>query len=205
MPTDYKVILFDLGGVLLELGEYPLKPDWFRGKIDFAAQDWFHSDVAIAFEQGRLSAEEFAQTMINTLALDVSSEALLAHFAHWISGLYPQVDETLAALKSDFILAFLSNTNEVHWPRIISEFGFEQHFTHMFASHHLQLSKPNPAIFQVVLQTMNVQAHEVLFYDDNPTNISTAHTLGIDAVHVKGFNAVLDDLNRRQLIKKEAL
>lgn len=187
---NHKIILFDLGGVLLELGAHPVHPDWF------------HSDVAIAFEQGRLSADAFADAMIEALALTVSRQELLTHFAAWLIGIYPEVNDTLTKLKSTHTLAFLSNTNEVHWPRIISEFGFEQLFTHTFASHHLQLSKPDPAIFHHVLTEMNVDAGEVLFYDDNPANIAVASALGIDAKLVKGFNAVLNDLTNRQLITR---
>ncbi len=60
MSSTPEVILFNLGGVLQELDQHPIHPDWIADCYKFDLQDWIDSDIAIAFEQGRLSPTEFA-------------------------------------------------------------------------------------------------------------------------------------------------
>jgi putative hydrolase of the HAD superfamily len=43
------------------------------------------------------------------------------------------------------------------------------------------LVKPNPVIYQQVLQDQQLNANEVLFFDDNVANIEQAINVGIDS------------------------
>ena len=49
MNASIEVILFDLGGVLVELGESPVPSDWLPENDRFTLSDWFLSDTAISF------------------------------------------------------------------------------------------------------------------------------------------------------------
>jgi HAD superfamily hydrolase (TIGR01509 family) len=188
MNKSIKVILFDLGGVLVELGASPLPADALPDENAFTLADWFKSDAAIAFEKGASTATSFAQTLIADLNLNCSEERLIEHFTYWPTGLFPGAQELLKHLQQNYRLAILTNTNELHWPRFSAEFGLLEYVEHIFASHQLAMVKPEPGIYQHVLTTLDVDPDRVLFLDDNSGNVKAARELGISAHLVNGFD-----------------
>ncbi|MEE9326141.1 MAG: HAD-IA family hydrolase [Cocleimonas sp.] len=187
----FEVILFDLGGVLIELGEHALPTNWLNNK-SFNSADWFQSPTALKFEKGQISAEEFAQALIQELELDVNSLEVIAAFSAWPKGVFPEVPKLLTALKGSYKLAVLSNSNALHWPRVLNEFQLSNYIDTMFSSHLINLAKPDIRAFKYVLNTMEVEAKDVLFFDDNQKNISTAKSLGIESVFVSSAKEIVD-------------
>ncbi len=190
MNLNYDVILFDLGGVLVELGEHPFPPEWLNGNASFKLEEWFNSRIAIAFEKGEISAKQFADSLIQELALNVNTSEFLAEFTAWPKRLFPGVTDLLDGLKDNHKLAVLSNCNELHWPRMLDEFQLENYFDVMFSSHIINKTKPENEAFEYVLKHLDTHASKVLFFDDNAINIEKADKLGIDSILVKGFGEV---------------
>ncbi len=60
-----------------------------------------------------------------------------------------------------------------------------------------RLIKPDPAIFDLVLQRFELQADEVLFIDDSAANIESAMAVGIDCVHFKRTENCYDTIRRK--------
>lgn len=147
MANSFDVILFDLGGVLVELGDSPIPVNVTVGESNFSLQDWFGSDTAKAFERGAIAAADFAAAMISDLKIDCSTEQLIDHFTYWPQGLFPKSGDLLRQLRHNHRLAVLTNTNELHWPRITGEFEIEQLVDDIFASHLLAMIKPENEIF----------------------------------------------------------
>ena len=114
--------------------------------------------------------------------------------------MYPKAHEILSTLGERHTLAVLSNTNELHWPRIIEEFKIDQYSKHIFASHLLRVAKPEKEAFLVVLENMDVQAESVIFFDDNASNVAAAGVLGIASYLVKGIDELEDKLIDLQLL-----
>lgn len=183
MKPDFDIILFDLGGVLIELSEHAIPTSWLKSK-SFNSSDWFQSPTAMQFEKGQISAVEFANALIDELDLEVSSHQVITAFTAWPKGIFPQVPKILNTLKNDYKLAVLSNSNELHWPRILNEFKLSQYMDAMFSSHLIKLAKPDVLAFEHVLDSMTVSPEKVLFFDDNPLNISAAKKLGIESILV---------------------
>jgi len=183
-----ELVLFDLGGVLVELGEHPFPPEWHRSKPEFGLTEWFHSKAAMAFESGRMSPQQFASALIRNLQLNTTEADLIQEFTAWPQGLFPGVEDLLELVNTRYRTAILSNTNELHWPRMLSEFKLEELVDDCFASHLLNMAKPDPAIFTRVLQKLRATPNEVLFFDDNKTNVEAAQTLGINAIQVNGIS-----------------
>ena len=120
---DIEVILFDLGGVLIELGESPFHHDWVDPDNQQASNDWHLSPANVAFDKGMISAETFAQTFKSDLKLSASPQQIGNHFRDWPIGPYAGVHQLLQSLRSQFRLAILTNTNALDWPRIVDEFN----------------------------------------------------------------------------------
>ncbi|MET1254444.1 HAD family hydrolase [Aliikangiella maris] len=192
---SFEIILFDLGGVLIELGE---KPFQHAGK-QINAQSWHNLSSAMAFEKGLLSPHEFAKSIQKELKLEEDIDSIIQQFTAWPVGFYEGVQPLLHQLKNQFEVYALTNTNELHWPRLIEEFKLEEYFLQVFSSHLLQLAKPDPAIFQVVLRSLDKQPQQILYFDDNASNIEVARQLGFHAVQVEGFEQLTEALDRLSL------
>ncbi|MCP4076579.1 MAG: HAD family phosphatase [Gammaproteobacteria bacterium] len=190
MNPTIEVILFDLGGVLVELGDDPIPGEWLPVDRQFDLSDWFASEIAISFEKGLTNAVTFAETLREDLEIEASPEEIIKHFTDWPIGLFTGSHEILKSLENKYRLAVLSNTNELHWPRITSEFGINNYFEHIFASHRLGMAKPEIEIFEYVISEMNVEPGNILFLDDNHNNVAASKGLGIHGVHVSGITQV---------------
>jgi HAD superfamily hydrolase (TIGR01509 family) len=189
--SKIELLLFDLGGVLVELGEHPIPSSFLKRDLKsdrtFGLDEWFVSDTAHRFEAGDISAAEFAGSLIKELQLSASTEQVIKAFTAWLKGLFPGAQNLLKKLQRTYRLAVLSNSNELHWPRIENEFGLSAFFERMFSSHLLKLAKPNPQAFEKVLDELQIGARQVLFFDDNQANINAANKLGIKSVLVSGL------------------
>lgn len=181
-----EVLLFDLGGVLVELGPRPLPPGPAGGARDFDSGDWLASATAHAFEKGVIGAPEFAQALIDEYGLDCSRRQLLEHFTRWPRGLYDGAGQLLRSLRRDHRLAVLTNTNELHWPRLCGEFGLARLVDDLFASHQLGMAKPEPAIFAHVAAALGVDTAQILYFDDNRANVEAAAKMGFRARQARG-------------------
>ena len=190
MPDDIDVILFDLGGVLVELGPSPVPAHALGEDRQYPLSAWFKSASAIAFETGEIGVDEFAQALIDELGLTCGADELIDHFSAWPLGLYPGAASLLQNLKPHYRLAVLSNTNELHWPRFTGEFGLGQLVDEMFASHRLGLAKPGEAIFTEVSAALAAAPASILFLDDNEPNVASAARLGFAARCVQGVAGI---------------
>lgn len=179
MTAKIEVILFDLGGVLIELKPSPFPKDWFPENRSFDLSQWFKSATALAFERGDISAEEFARALASDLGLTKTTQEILAEFTAWPTGLLPDAHELLVQLGSSHRLAALTNTNELHWPRITGEFHLPQYFSEIYASHRIQSAKPHRDAFLHVVNDLEVAPADILFFDDNPDNVTAAAGIGI--------------------------
>lgn len=186
----FKALVFDLGGVLVELAAI----DEVLGiAIDREGQKalwryWLTSPVVRRFETGQSSLDEFIDDLTADLNLTACKEHLLRNHRGWTKRAYPGVHELLNRLHGKYILASLSNNNPVHWPIMMNEFALEKHFDYHFPSHKTGLIKPDQAAYRNVIETLAVAPEQILFVDDNSLNVEAATEAGMQAHLTKGFD-----------------
>jgi len=183
-------ILFDLGGVLVDLRPTPFPESWLPDGQTFDSIDWFRSNTAVQFECGTLSPQVFADSLKRELGLDVDTATIIAEFTRWPIGLRPGAGALLGILRQHCRLAALTNTNALHWPRLVNEFRLPDYFSEIFASHQLQMIKPDPQIFHHVMGALSCAAENILFFDDNPDNVAAAAALGIHSCRVTAIEQI---------------
>ncbi len=199
VTTEIEVILFDLGGVLIELGESPFNLDWVDPGNHETTSNWHLSSANMGFDKGLISAQSFARAFKADLKLNASPQQIIDHFRNWPIGPYNGVHKLLQSLRAQYRIAILTNTNALHWPRIVDEFDLIAEAEQVFASHQLGMIKPEVEIYQHVLAQLEVAPQRVLFLDDNQNNIDTAQQLGLQGLQVKGFEAVLAGLKTMEI------
>ncbi|MDV7103095.1 HAD family phosphatase [Vibrio sp. TH_r3] len=197
-----EVILFDLGRVVVDLGPSPIPKSWLSKHNYAQVEPWLSSQVGRQFEKGQITAFEFVTQLKQQFMLSQSNEEIIDAFIQWPIGIYPNLINVLIQLRENYHLAVLSNTNELHFPRLIEEFAIAEYFDTIFVSHHMHKAKPDIEAFEYVLQVLDVSADNVLFLDDNQQNIQAAKSLGINSVQVCGEIEVLEVL---QVLKEKNL
>jgi putative hydrolase of the HAD superfamily len=185
---DVRVVLFDLGGVLVQLGGVATILEWTGQRI--SAEDlgplWLRSPSVRAFETGRLEPLAFAAGMLAELNLQMEPQRFLDAFTAWPTGLYPGALEMIASIPRRYTRAVLSNSNSLHWSRVMNEMQVGPAFDHHFASHLIGKIKPDAEAFHHVLESLGSKPHDVLFLDDNLLNVDAARALGMHAILVRG-------------------
>jgi putative hydrolase of the HAD superfamily len=185
-------LLFDLGGVLIELAGVEQMLAWSPGIPD--TQDlwrrWLNSPAVRRFETGGSASDAFAGEIVAEFGLPVDAREFLDAFTYWPRALYPGATELLDELKPRYRLASVSNTNEIHWRRFRDEWSLDGHFEHNFPSFRVGRLKPDAEYFHHVLETLGARADSVLFVDDNAINVDAAARLGLVARRVEGPHGV---------------
>jgi putative hydrolase of the HAD superfamily len=187
--NQIQIILFDLGGVLVEIGGLRQMIKWTGRDMDPAElwKQWLLSKTVREFESGKISSQVFAGRLIKEFNLSVDAPTFLMAFKDWPRGLFPGVPVLLEKLAPKFTLAALPNTNEVHWP-IVREMGLLKYFTHIFPSYLTGYIKPDPETFVFASRSMQERPDHILFLDDNQVNIDGAESVGLHTLKVTCFS-----------------
>ncbi len=200
MSEPIEVVLFDMGGVIVELG--PL--DELLGAEGTRADEfwprWLASPAVRALESGRCSVERFAEDLVEELALDLSPAEVVDRFAAFPRGLYPGAVDMVTSLVDGIASGVLSNTNELHWNHQIDADTIQELFHHRYLSYRLGLTKPDRAMFDHVIEDLGRPARRILFIDDNRINVDGARAAGMRAELAKGPAAATAVLQRYDLV-----
>ena len=187
-PTNIRVVLFDIGGVLIELSGLSKMLSWLENRVavEQVYTLWLTSANVRAFETGRMEPEVFAERIIAELQLPVGKEEFLVEFCRWTLKVFPGAVELVNRVPKKFVRATLCNTNALHWPALLRHEellgGFDRHF----ASHLIGKIKPDAEAFEHVVDTFGCKPSEILFMDDSRLNIAGAKMVGIRAFQVRG-------------------
>ena len=183
-----EVLLFDLGGVLVETSLFPLLRRLQPQALEAELYDrWLDSGAVAAFERGEIGEQAFAERFVEEWRVDITPAKFLAAFAAVIRGPFPGALALLKRLRGRYTLACLSNCNATHWP-LVEAVGAR--FDHAFVSHLCGMVKPDPAVFRHVLEALGQPAGAVHFFDDSLKNVRAARAAGMDAHHTVGFEAL---------------
>jgi len=196
---DIDVVLFDLGGVLIELAGVGKMLEWAPGlgSTDELWRRWLHSEAVRRFETGRSGRDEFAAALVAEFALPVSHGEFIEAFTWWPRSVFPGALELLGRMRGRYTIASVSNTNEIHWDRFANAWSLADAFHHNFPSHLVGKLKPDAEYFEHVLAELGVPARRVLFIDDNAINVDAAARLGMVTRRVAGVDgaaAAFDEL-----------
>jgi glucose-1-phosphatase len=182
-----ELVLFDLGGVLIEVAGV-------RAMLELTGIDseeelwrrWLTCRWVRRFESGGCSATEFAAGVVADWQLDLSPSAFLQAFQNWPTGPLPGAAELVARTRASVATGCFSNTNALHWHDHIAQWPLTGLFDHRFLSFELGRVKPDIAAFTHVADLLEVPAGRVLFLDDNALNVAGAAAAGFQAARAAG-------------------
>jgi len=184
---SFDVLLFDLGGVLVDFAGFE-QLDRILGATTAAAsirERWIKSDAVSRFERGDISPVDFAKLFVAEWQLSASPDDFLHQFSDWSRGLYPGATRLLRHLQGSHRLACLSNSNQVHGPSQRQWLdGLVEHF---FFSYEMGAVKPDPAIFDRAIRRLQVHPKRIAYFDDTAVNVEAAADAGMSAHQATGL------------------
>ena len=197
-----KVILFDLGGVLIENNGRAALTAMLRQPLPASEMwsKWLASPVVRLFERGQSSPHEFASSFVREWEIDLDPAVFISEFATWPRGLYDGAEALLRGLKGTHHLACLSNTNAIHWQRFPQ---LHTLFDSSFLSHEMGHVKPDREAFEYAIESLGVAPAEIYFFDDLLPNVAAARESGMNAFQVGDFAAIAPILRRERLMRGE--
>lgn len=190
-------ILFDLGGILLNLDidkdtEALLSvglPD-FEGCLNRPEIE----EPIMAYLNGLVETDAFIETIRPFCRPDVTREEILWSMDAVLGDLPLSRIEMVKELKRHYQVFLLSNINESAWNYTLRAFEHlgikpEDCFDRIFLSYEMKMAKPDPEIFRTVFHETGVVPEETLYLDDNADNINTGLSLGLQA-HLVPMNHI---------------
>jgi len=180
-------VIFDLGGVLLTFDHMDICRD-LSAVSGLAPEEIYRRVFASGLEKrydlGRVTTEEFYTEGLSILGItpeDLSREDFERVWADIFSE-NNDVTRLLPEIKKRAGLFLLSNTNELHYGMAERRFSFLRGtFDEVFLSFRLGLRKPEPEVFEAVLDRTGLAPSELFYVDDDPGHVASARTLGIDS------------------------
>jgi putative hydrolase of the HAD superfamily len=191
---QHKNIIFDLGGVIVDIDP----PRSYSAIANLAQQPLTleefllaHEQLFLDYEKGLISSDDFRNgirkaldSTVTDADIDIAWNSMLLHVP--LERL-----QLLEKLKDRYQLFVLSNTNEIHVPafnkiveKISGQHDIAYFFHNVHYSHLMQMRKPEPQIYQTVLELNRLTPHETLFVDDRHENILAAQEVGMHTFHV---------------------
>jgi 2-haloacid dehalogenase len=186
MTIPIHAIIFDFGGVLVNWDPHQVFLKYFSN--DIQAIDHFLTEInfpAWNLEQDR--GHPFKQAVAELSAqFPQYAHLIRAYDVEWeesITGDIPGTVELLHRLKAaGYALYGLTNWNLGKYSIVRHKYAFFDLFDDIIVSGEVKLAKPDPAIFQLLLQKINRLPQDCLLIDDSPKNIEAAREMGFVSV-----------------------
>ena len=151
-----------------------------------------------AYDEGKLTGLAFWQKFARDAGLNLSPAAI-DELNHVDARMWTTQNPAMLAwqqqLKQHGLLtAILSNMGDNVLANIEREFLWIHNFDALVWSFQHQMAKPDPAIYRLVLEKLNVRPEESLFLDDKLVNIEAAQALGMHAIQFSTVDKLRADL-----------
>lgn len=186
-------IIFDLDGTLMNRKkslENFLDDQYERYHeylIDVQREDYINYFLEYD-QQGYVPKEQVYEQLFDTLSINyLSPDDLLKDFNEMYPRFAYTFDDTLDTLRRlqsrGYKMGVITNGSVKHQSFIIDSLGIETLMLEVIISEAVGLRKPDPAIFQLMLERLNESAENAMFVGDHPENdILASHNVGMQSV-----------------------
>lgn len=179
-----RAILFDIGNVLVRYDHqrtitalaalYDAEPAQLMA---------VYAEIGRPFGAGHIGSQQVIERLNQRFATSQTPEAFSAAFCAGLS----RDDSALAyvtglQIDGELAVGAISNTNEVHAAWLDAHVPELDEFELVILSNEVRILKPDPEIFELAMEILDVRPVQVLYIDDLAENIGAARQLGMSAV-----------------------
>jgi len=197
-------IIFDFGDVFINLDRQAT----LDGLKNLGISEWNEdlNNLNLQYEVGSISEDDFLfgiQKHTNNASIEDITKAWNAILLDF--PLYRL--EFLQMLSQKYRLFLLSNTDAIHIDTFEQKTGtsfysaFYQCFEKVYFSFEIGMRKPNPEVYNFVLDQNSLQAKHTLFIDDKKENTDAAEALGLQVWNLQVGEEDVVDLFDKKIIQ----
>ena len=185
----YKSIVFDLGGVMVDFDPKSYLVDLLCNaemeekvyELTFGSEEWKLMDA------GLISRFEGNKRMLERAQQEGCTFEVQGVLDDWIHILHVRhrMQELVRRMKNHgYCVYYLSNIPEDVLD-LLRQRGVLDRFDGGVASCEVHINKPDPRIYQALLDKYHLKAEECVFIDDRLENVQTAFSMGFAGVQMK--------------------
>lgn len=186
-----KNIIFDYGNVIFRIDFNKAQQSFIDLGIKNVGDFFCHSGhhpIFNEFEKGKITPAEFREAIRHVAKhSSLTDQQIDDAWNSLLIGVPEGNHEALLKAKSQYRTFLLSNNNQIHYDWIMDYLkrahGLDSNsvfFEKDYYSHLMGMRKPDPEIFEYVLQKHDLKVNETLFIDDSPQHLKTAANLGLN-------------------------
>jgi len=198
-----KGIVFDMYGTVVDIGAVAAAcNEVARDPVAFNTL-WRAKQLEYTFLRSLMGryrdfwkvTEEALDFTIQRFAIHVTSEQRRRLMDAWLHPTpYPDVAAALPRLKEKYLLAILSNGTAKMLLAGLDQTELKQYFRRIMSADSVQLYKPSPKVYQLVLKHMPLKKGEILFVSSNSFDVAGAKNFGFKVCWISRTGIPLDPL-----------
>ena len=195
---ERSAVVFDLGGVLIDWDPRHLYRKLFPGDepamenflATVCTQEWNRcQDAGRSFAEGTRLLKEQHPEKAELI------DAFGARFDEMMSGPIDGSVEILRELRDRGAPLYgLTNFSMETYPLALRRFEFLGWFRGIVVSGAVKLIKPDPRIYDLLLERFGIAPQTVVYVDDHPHNVEAARKRGIYSIHFSTSVALREEL-----------
>lgn len=180
--ANIKNLIFDFGGVLLDLDERATYEAFMRLGLRAVPDDL--GEANHAFQRGKITERQFLDTLKKHMPPGVTDSQIKDAWCAMLRDVPKERLDLLKELSKKYRLFLLSNTDDIHINCLaqrneVALTRFESLFEKVYYSQRTGYRKPEPKIFDLVLRENGLAPSQTLFVDDIRENAEAAGKIGI--------------------------
>ena len=191
-----KTVLFDFGGVIAEEGfRKGLESIAITNNLDPATfiRTAYDTIYSCGYVLGKATESDYWRVLRETTDINGSDEKLRKEILSRFIVRGWMIDLVKQTKNGKMQIGILSD--QTNWLELLNQqYDFFRWFDVVFNSYHIGKGKRDPSLFDDVLKTLGVSAHNVIFIDDDPGNCERARQKGIQAIHYTNRGKLIRNL-----------
>jgi glucose-1-phosphatase len=209
--TMVKLVLFDVGGVLIDLqseqarrsleSEYGMATAAYEAltRCTYEKEPFSITETATI---GAAGSDEYIDAFRAACGCFVPVSVMKQNRESIIGHERAAMIELVSILRETVRVAAFTNTIEMHWEMLQhrDRFSFPSIVEQTIASHLIGVAKPTKAAYQEVARRLEVDPSEVLFIDDSGINVSSAIEYGMRGIIFSCYRDLVEALGREKLL-----
>lgn len=193
-----ETIIFDFGGVILDIDPQLTYNEFAKFGPKKFTDDKIQAIVK-KFDRGILTPEKFRSEMCNVLGITITERQFDDAWNALLLDIPKERIELIEKVKDNYNTLLLSNSNEIHYDLYVRDlqlrFGyreFDSLFHKAYFSFDTHLIKPDPDVFEFIINQHDLNPATTLFIDDSAENIAIAKSLGVKTYLLKKPERIRD-------------
>ena len=192
-------VIFDVGNVLTHFGwkdfirSFGYSEDICKRIGDATIESRYWKE----YDRGVMSNDDIVNLFVS---LDPGIETEIRETMKCFTGILHPADYAIPwieELKSRGLrVLFLSNFSDRAYRECIDALGFIDHVDGGIFSYRVGLIKPDPAIYQKLIETYALEKQNCVFIDDLEDNIAAADSIGFNTILFKEYPQARAELER---------